>query len=157
MAALSAMVILEIPQVNIMTKMDLLSPKAKKEIEKYVLRHIEMRSVYNSVFKLHLDVLTFFFFLFRYLDPDMYSMMEDNSVALRSKKFRKLTKAICGLVSYNYKDSASSRGIDKYWYMYNLSTSSRAEQFQNKNVIFKKKLPVCCACLFGLQNLANCF
>lgn len=36
MAALSAMVTLEIPQVNIMTKMDLLSPKAKKEIEKYV-------------------------------------------------------------------------------------------------------------------------
>lgn len=34
MAALSAMVSLEIPQVNIMTKMDLLSPKAKKEIEK---------------------------------------------------------------------------------------------------------------------------
>lgn len=34
MAALSAMVTLEIPQVNIMTKMDLLSPKAKKEIEK---------------------------------------------------------------------------------------------------------------------------
>lgn len=29
----------------------------------------------------------------------MYSMMEDNSVGLRSKKFRKLTKAICGLVS----------------------------------------------------------
>ncbi|XP_051533608.1 GPN-loop GTPase 3 isoform X2 [Myxocyprinus asiaticus] len=67
MAALSAMVMLEIPQVNIMTKMDLLSPKAKKEIEKY-------------------------------LDPDMYSMMEDNSVALRSKKFSKLTKAICGLI-----------------------------------------------------------
>ncbi len=36
MAALSAMVIIEIPQVNIMTKMDLLSPKSKKEIEKYV-------------------------------------------------------------------------------------------------------------------------
>lgn len=34
MAALSAMVSLEIPQVNIMTKMDLLSPKSKKEIEK---------------------------------------------------------------------------------------------------------------------------
>lgn len=34
MAALSAMVSLEIPTVNIMTKMDLLSPKAKKEIEK---------------------------------------------------------------------------------------------------------------------------
>ncbi|XP_030625057.1 GPN-loop GTPase 3 isoform X2 [Chanos chanos] len=67
MAALSAMVSLEIPQVNIMTKMDLLSPKAKKEIEKY-------------------------------LDPDMYSMMEDNSATLRSKKFRKLTKAICGLI-----------------------------------------------------------
>lgn len=40
MAALSAMVLLEIPQVNIMTKMDLLNPKAKKEIEKYVLREI---------------------------------------------------------------------------------------------------------------------
>lgn len=36
MVALSAMVTLEIPQVNIMTKMDLLSPQAKKEIEKYV-------------------------------------------------------------------------------------------------------------------------
>ncbi|KAF3848914.1 hypothetical protein F7725_015411 [Dissostichus mawsoni] len=54
MAALSAMVVLEIPQINIMTKMDLLSPKAKKEIEKY-------------------------------LDPDMYSMMEDTSDNIRSK------------------------------------------------------------------------
>lgn len=67
MVALSAMVTLEIPQVSIMTKMDLLSPQAKKEIEKY-------------------------------LDPDMYSRMEDNSVSLTSKKFRKLTKAICGLI-----------------------------------------------------------
>lgn len=40
MAALSAMVSLEIPQINIMTKMDLLSPKAKKEIEKYVLKGV---------------------------------------------------------------------------------------------------------------------
>ncbi|KAM9794426.1 GPN-loop GTPase 3 [Syngnathus typhle] len=67
MAALSAMVSLEIPQVNIMTKMDLLSPKAKKEIEQY-------------------------------LDPDMYSMMTDNSDTIRSKKFKKLTKAICELI-----------------------------------------------------------
>ncbi|XP_054613378.1 GPN-loop GTPase 3 [Dunckerocampus dactyliophorus] len=67
MAALSAMVSLEIPQINIMTKMDLLSAKAKKEIGKY-------------------------------LDPDMYSMMEDNSGTLRSKKFQKLTKAICELI-----------------------------------------------------------
>lgn len=67
MAALSAMASLEIPQVNIMTKMDLLSPKAKKEIEKY-------------------------------LDPDMYSMMQDNSGTIRSKKFKKLTKAICDLI-----------------------------------------------------------
>lgn len=29
----------------------------------------------------------------------MYSMMEDNSDTFRSKKFKKLTKAICGLVS----------------------------------------------------------
>ncbi|KAJ3605590.1 hypothetical protein NHX12_027635 [Muraenolepis orangiensis] len=67
MAALSAMVSLEIPQVNIMTKMDLLSPKAKKEMEKY-------------------------------LDPDMYSMIEDNSATIRSKKFNKLTKVICDLI-----------------------------------------------------------
>ncbi|XP_035523703.1 GPN-loop GTPase 3 isoform X1 [Morone saxatilis] len=67
MAALSAMVSLEIPQVNIMTKMDLLSPKAKKEIEKY-------------------------------LDPDMYSMMEDNSNTISSTKFKNLTKAICDLI-----------------------------------------------------------
>lgn len=67
MAALSSMVSLEIPQVNIMTKMDLLSSRAKKEIEKY-------------------------------LDPDMYSMMEDNSGTIRSTKFQKLTEAICGLI-----------------------------------------------------------
>lgn len=35
----------------------------------------------------------------RYLDPDMYSVMEDSSATMRSKKFMKLTKAICGLVS----------------------------------------------------------
>uniref|UniRef100_A0A8C8YL44 GPN-loop GTPase 3 n=1 Tax=Prolemur simus TaxID=1328070 RepID=A0A8C8YL44_PROSS len=67
LAALSAMVSLEIPQVNIMTKMDLLSKKAKKEIEKF-------------------------------LDPDMYSLLEDSTSNLRSKKFKKLTKAICGLI-----------------------------------------------------------
>uniref|UniRef100_A0A672NET6 GPN-loop GTPase 3 n=1 Tax=Sinocyclocheilus grahami TaxID=75366 RepID=A0A672NET6_SINGR len=43
MAALSAMVTLEISQVNIMTKMDLLSPKAKKEIEKYLDPDIMVR------------------------------------------------------------------------------------------------------------------
>ncbi|XP_021019045.1 GPN-loop GTPase 3 [Mus caroli] len=67
LAALSAMVSLEIPQVNIMTKMDLLSKKAKKEIEKF-------------------------------LDPDMYSLIEDSTGDLRSQKFKKLTKAVCGLV-----------------------------------------------------------
>lgn len=29
----------------------------------------------------------------------MYSMMEDNSESFRSAQFKKLTKAICGLVS----------------------------------------------------------
>uniref|UniRef100_A0A8C3VLE2 GPN-loop GTPase 3 n=1 Tax=Catharus ustulatus TaxID=91951 RepID=A0A8C3VLE2_CATUS len=67
LAALSAMISLEIPQINVMTKMDLLSKKAKKEIEKY-------------------------------LDPDMYSMIEDSTNILRSKRFKKLTKSICGLV-----------------------------------------------------------
>lgn len=60
MAALSAMVTLEIPHVNIMTKMDLLSPKAKKEIEKYV--HV-MQIICNSLqprFGKH----NFFFILF---------------------------------------------------------------------------------------------
>ncbi|KAG3279044.1 GPN-loop GTPase 3 isoform X2 [Ictidomys tridecemlineatus] len=67
LAALSAMISLEIPQVNIMTKMDLLSKKAKKEIEKF-------------------------------LDPDMYSFLKDSTSDFRSKKFKKLTKAICGLI-----------------------------------------------------------
>ncbi|XP_007441837.1 GPN-loop GTPase 3 [Python bivittatus] len=67
MAALSAMVSLEIPQVNVMTKMDLLSKKAKNEIEKY-------------------------------LDPDMYSVLEDSTDLLKSRRFKKLTKAICGLI-----------------------------------------------------------
>nr|KAF6311780.1 GPN-loop GTPase 3 [Pipistrellus kuhlii] len=67
LAALSAMISLEIPQVNIMTKMDLLSKKAKKEIEKF-------------------------------LDPDMYSLLDDSTSDFRSKKFKKLTKAICGLI-----------------------------------------------------------
>ncbi len=43
----------------------------------------------------------------------MYSMMEDNSVSLTSKKFRKLTKAICGLVIYNYKD-LDNLDLDNY-------------------------------------------
>lgn len=34
----------------------------------------------------------------RYLDPDMYSMIEDSTNILRSKRFKKLTKSICGLV-----------------------------------------------------------
>ncbi|XP_063313050.1 GPN-loop GTPase 3 [Pelobates fuscus] len=67
MAALSAMISLETPQCNIMTKMDLLSKKAKKEIEKF-------------------------------LDPDMYSMIDDSCTRFKSKKFKKLTKAICGLI-----------------------------------------------------------
>ncbi|XP_035299191.1 GPN-loop GTPase 3 isoform X2 [Cricetulus griseus] len=67
LAALSAMISLEIPQVNIMTKMDLLSKKAKKEIEKF-------------------------------LDPDLYSLLEDSTGDLRSQKFKKLTKAVCGLI-----------------------------------------------------------
>ncbi len=54
-----------------------------------------------------------FYFICRYLDPDMYSMMEDNSVSLTSKKFRKLTKAICGLVIYNYKD-LDNLDLDNY-------------------------------------------
>lgn len=44
MAALSAMVSLEVPQVNIMTKMDLLSAKAKKEIEKSVENSMQINS-----------------------------------------------------------------------------------------------------------------
>ncbi|XP_055963166.1 GPN-loop GTPase 3-like [Sorex fumeus] len=67
LAALSAMVSLEIPQVNIMTKMDLLSKRAKKEIENFP-------------------------------DPDMYSLLDDSISNFRSKKFKKLTKAICGLI-----------------------------------------------------------
>ncbi|XP_055963145.1 GPN-loop GTPase 3-like [Sorex fumeus] len=67
LAALSAMVSLEIPQVNIMTKMDLLSKRAKKEIENFP-------------------------------DPDMYSLLDDSTSIFRSKKFKKLTNAICGLV-----------------------------------------------------------
>lgn len=35
----------------------------------------------------------------RYLDPDMYSMIEDSTNILKSKRFKKLTKSICGLVS----------------------------------------------------------
>ncbi|XP_043385158.1 GPN-loop GTPase 3 isoform X2 [Chelonia mydas] len=67
LAALSAMISLEIPQINIMTKMDLLSKKAKTEIEKY-------------------------------LDPDTYSVIEDSANILKSTMFKKLTKAICGLI-----------------------------------------------------------
>ncbi|CAJ0923804.1 unnamed protein product [Ranitomeya imitator] len=81
MAALSAMVSLEIPQCNIMTKMDLLSKKAKKEIEKF-------------------------------LDPDMYSMIEDSTSKLRSKKFKKLTKAICELVNTSLDRRHTRRSSD---------------------------------------------
>lgn len=55
----------------------------------------------------------------RYLDPDMYSMMEDNSVTIRSKKFKKLTKAICGLVrSHCTADKCAQReGITSQLYL----------------------------------------
>lgn len=52
----------------------------------------------------------------------MYSMMEDNSVTIRSKKFKKLTKAICGLVSFIvincivWKLSKYTENILKYVY-----------------------------------------
>lgn len=55
-------------------------------------------TVYSSSSRIHHHVLPFFFDT-RYLDPDMYSMMEDNSDTIRSTKFKKLTEAICGLVS----------------------------------------------------------
>ncbi|XP_055963155.1 GPN-loop GTPase 3-like [Sorex fumeus] len=67
LTALSAMVSLEIPQVNIMTKMDLLSKRAKKEIEKF-------------------------------LDPDLYSLLDDSTSNFRGQKLKKLTNAICGLI-----------------------------------------------------------
>ena len=38
MAALSAMVTLELPHVNILSKMDLLDKKTKKEVERYYLK-----------------------------------------------------------------------------------------------------------------------
>lgn len=34
----------------------------------------------------------------RYLDPDMYSMIQDSSDSIRSTRFQRLTEAICGLV-----------------------------------------------------------
>lgn len=45
-----------------------------------------------------LSVLMMALFLPRYLDPDMYSMIEDSTNILKSKMFKKLTKSICGLV-----------------------------------------------------------
>lgn len=108
MAALSAMVSLEIPQVNIMTKMDLLSNKAKKEIEKWVAASLWLSMIsvaYEnwgpslSLIQLNSNLkMVHFLLCYRYLDPDMYSMMEDKALTLRSKKFKKLTEAICGLV-----------------------------------------------------------
>jgi len=87
----------------------------------------------------------------------MYSVMEDNSVALRSKKFKKLTKAICGLVSYSFKDFSLSRRIDKYWYMYNssayLGLNNFEEKFLIKNAFKKIKLQVCCTCLLDCKIL----
>lgn len=93
--------------------MDLLSPKAKKEIEKWVW--CECRATACSPLIKLISAVTMMLWrngvcyfsiphvcvccVTRYLDPDMYSMMEDNSDTIRSTKFKKLTQAICGLVS----------------------------------------------------------
>ena len=101
MTALSAMVTLELPHVNVLSKMDLLDKKAKKEIEKYTcLCYYQPSSSFShtsppfspSPPSTHTHTLL------RYLDPDTATLLSELGQGV-SKKFHKLNKAITTLVS----------------------------------------------------------
>ena len=48
LVALSTMISLELPHINVLSKMDLLDPKSKKEIERYFIIIICTAQVYFS-------------------------------------------------------------------------------------------------------------
>ena len=86
------MVTLEIPHINVMGKLDLLDKKAKKDIERQETCRMEIIIIiaYENSFNC---------FFFRYLDPDT-SMLLSELKSMTDKKFHKLNKAICSLVSW---------------------------------------------------------
>ncbi|KAK6190803.1 hypothetical protein SNE40_002590 [Patella caerulea] len=73
MSALSAMVNLEIPHVNVMTKVDLLSNKAKKELDRYL--EPDLHSLLHEEFE-----ETKFNHRFRKLNDSIATMIDDYSL-----------------------------------------------------------------------------
>lgn len=87
MTSLSTMVMLELPHINVMGKLDLLDKKTKSDIERYV----------NCVVSALLYICHAHCY-HRYLDPDT-SVLLNELKTTTDKKFHKLNKAICSLVS----------------------------------------------------------
>ena len=85
MTALSTMVTLELPHINVLSKIDLLDKQAKKELDKY-------KEMFYSV---SVDGLC------RYLDPETSVLLNELSQTT-NKKYHKLNKAICSLVSIEH-------------------------------------------------------
>ena len=91
LAALSVMVTLEIPHVNIMSKVDLLNKEEKENLEKYVtfFRNSKNHSMLSC---------TFFVLVFSYLDPDLVFLNEDFRSSRHRKKFEKLNRSIAKVI-----------------------------------------------------------
>lgn len=104
MTALSAMVNLEIPHVNVMSKLDLLSKKVKRDLEKSVLVIIWFFPMIH-----HLPFIPFWLlaglntcmFPFRYLEPNLPDLVagELQDDPRLNDKFKGLNQAIAGMVS----------------------------------------------------------
>lgn len=93
---MSAMVNLEVPWINVMTKMDLITPGKTKgkngmRSRRDISRYMNMLSIHRSTNERSNRV--------RYLDPDPHLLSDDPTKAESNLKFHALNQAIVGLVS----------------------------------------------------------
>ena len=91
MASLSAMVQLELPHVNILSKMDLMT--SKRDIEEFVLFHYLLLSVHLALY-----TNAYIFVIGSYLNPEPRVLLSELNQRM-APQFGKLNKALIELVS----------------------------------------------------------
>ena len=112
MSAMSAMIQLEIPHINVMTKMDLLGDKQDSlELEKFVCLILLFCIYIYIYYYCHSNLRTYIFKNvlwhykimdnYRYFEPDPILLIEDANKATHSK-FHALNKAMVQLVRMKY-------------------------------------------------------
>jgi hypothetical protein len=93
MASLSAMIQLELPHINILSKMDLVSNK--KDVEEYAICSFTL--CFSNVLKLPFFVPLMFFFIPSYLNPEAAVLLSQLNREM-APRFGKLNKALADLV-----------------------------------------------------------